>query len=139
MRPEEVFLSHASADAAFATSLADVLREHGVPVWFSRTEIRGSQDWHDEIGLALKRCDWFLVVLSPAAVDSMWVGRELRRALQESRLSNSISAIHHQDCDIDALSWVLSQYQIIDFRADRDAGFRELLRTWGIGFRGRRS
>lgn len=137
MRPAEVFLSHASADAAFATSVADVLRQHGVPVWYSRTDIRGSQLWHDEIGLALKRCDWFLVVLSPAAAESMWVRRELRRALQDPRLSDTISAIHHQDCDVDALSWVLSQYQIVDFRHDPDGGFRELLRTWGIGYRGR--
>lgn len=136
MRPQEVFLSHASRDAAFATSVADVLRAHGVPVWYSRTDIRGGQQWHDEIGSALERCDWFLLVLSPAAVSSMWVSRELQFALNESRYLDRIASVYLQDCDVKKLSWVLPLHQRIDFRIDREAGFRDLLRIWGIGYRG---
>lgn len=137
MPPQEVFLSHASADAAFATALAEVLRDHGIPVWYSRTDIRGAQVWHDEIGRALKRCDWFVVVLSPAAVASMWVRRELRRALEDPRLSDGIASVYLGDCDIESLSWVLPQYQSVDFRIDVEEGYRELLRIWGVGYRGR--
>ena len=61
MMPQEVFLSHASADRAFADRVADVLRRHGIPVWYSPTNILGAQQWHDEIGAALKRCDWWVV------------------------------------------------------------------------------
>lgn len=57
MTLKELFLSHASADAAFADRLAEALRRHGIPVWFSRTNLAGSQQWHDEIGAALRRCD----------------------------------------------------------------------------------
>jgi hypothetical protein len=71
MRPAEAFLSHASADRQFASELAEILRRHGLPVWYSETDIRGAQQWHDEIGAALGRCDWFLLVLTPAAVESM--------------------------------------------------------------------
>jgi hypothetical protein len=42
-----------------------------------KANIRGAQQWHDEIGTALKRCDWFLLVLSPQSVRSMWVKHEL--------------------------------------------------------------
>ena len=66
--PNEVFLSHSSADRAFTARLADVLQRHGVPVWYSDTSIRGAQQWHDEIGAALRRCDWLALVLSPDAV-----------------------------------------------------------------------
>lgn len=64
--PEEVFLSHASQDEAFATELAAELRRHNVPVWYSATNIVGAQQWHDEIGSALDRCDWFVVILGVA-------------------------------------------------------------------------
>jgi len=55
--PDEVFLSHSSEDRELASSLAKVIRAHGVPVWYSDTDIRGAQQWHDEIGDALQRCD----------------------------------------------------------------------------------
>ena len=74
--PNEVFLSHSSADRAFVARLANVLRSHGIPVWYSDTDIRGAQQWHDEIGSALKRCDWLVLILSPDAVASKWVKSE---------------------------------------------------------------
>ena len=54
MIPHEAFLSHSSLDQDFFTSLADGLRRHRVPVWYSRTNIMGAQQWHDEIGAALR-------------------------------------------------------------------------------------
>jgi len=63
-RPRETFLSHSSKDRRFAMRLATMLRDHGMPVWYAPTEIIGAQQWHDEIGSALARCDWFVLVLS---------------------------------------------------------------------------
>ena len=77
MLPAEVFLSHSSQDREMASRVAETLRAHGVPVWFSESNILGAQQWHDEIGAALVRCDWFIVLLSPDAVSSNWVKREL--------------------------------------------------------------
>ena len=68
--PNEVFVSHSSMDRPFVNRLVDVLRRHGVPVWYSEANIQGAQQWHDEIGAALRRCDWFVLVLSPDAVAS---------------------------------------------------------------------
>lgn len=62
--PTEVFLSHSSTVRDFASRLAEMLRRHGVPVWYSETNIVGARQWNDEIGEALRRCDWFVVVLS---------------------------------------------------------------------------
>jgi hypothetical protein len=83
--PHEVFLSHSSQDRQFATDLAGVIRRHGIPVWYSQTNILGAQQWQDEIGAALQRCDWFVLVLSPNSAESMWVKRELSYALQQNR------------------------------------------------------
>ena len=132
--PNEVFLSHASANRSFVMKLACMLRRHGVPVWYSDVDIRGAQQWHDEIGAALGRCDWMVLVLSPAAVSSMWVKRELLFSLQQDRFYGRIVPVIYQSCNYDDLSWTLSQLQMVDFRADFDAGCRDLLRTWGIGY-----
>lgn len=116
------------------TDLAGVLRRHGVPFWFSDTNIQGAQKWHDEIGTALKRCDWMVLVLSPHAVASKWVRRELVFSLQDDRFDGRIVPVVHQQCDHAELSWTLTELQMIDFQVDFDAGCRELLRIWGIGY-----
>jgi hypothetical protein len=134
MPPREAFLSHSSIDRAFVERLNDVLRRHGIPTWYSTTNILGAQQWHDEIGLALSRCDWFLLVLSPNAVNSVWVKRELIFALQQNRFENRIVPLLYETCDYEDLSWVLPSFQFVEFRNSFDDGCRELLRIWGIGY-----
>jgi hypothetical protein len=69
--PTEVFISHSSKNAKFISRLNGVLAKHNVKSFVSKANIRGAQQWHDEIGTALKRCDWFLLVLSPQSVRSI--------------------------------------------------------------------
>lgn len=66
--PRETFISHASPDRAFVERLVAMLGRHGVPFWYSDTNIQGGQQWHDEIGAALRRCDWVVVCLRPPCV-----------------------------------------------------------------------
>lgn len=133
MMPNEVFLSHSNVDQDFAINLVNVLRRHGIPLWYSQADILGAQQWHDEIGAALQRCDWFVLILSPNAVDSIWVKRELIFALQQNRFENRIIPLLYQTCDSERLSWVLPIFQTIDFRSSFDSGYRALLRIWGLG------
>ena len=131
---QEIFLSHSSRDRAFANKVAEVIRRHGLPVWYSPTNIVGAQQWHDEIGRALGRCDWFIVLLSPHAVKSVWVKRELVYALNDARYEDRIIPVLYKPCDRSALSWVLPGFQTIDCTTDFDTGCRDLLRVWGIGY-----
>lgn len=134
MNPAEVFLSHSSADQNLVSPLVDLLRKHHIPVWYSKTSIVGAQQWHDEIGSALKRCDWFILVLTPNAVSSTWVKRELLYALQQNHFENKIIPLIYQECDPSQLSWVLSSYQIVNFKDDFESGCKDLLRIWGLGY-----
>lgn len=124
----EVFLSHASQDHLTARKLRRFLAAHDVPVWFSPQHIRGAQQWQDEIGAALARCTWFIVLLTPHAVNSMWVKRELNYALIEKRYQDHIVPLLFRKCDFRALSWTLPQFQFVDFRRDYKAGCGELVR-----------
>jgi len=131
-KPSEVFLSHSIRDHAFVTRLVALLRKNKIPFWYSPKHIIGATQWHDEIGKALARCDWFVVVLTPRSVNSHWVKRELLFALNNSRYEDRIVPILVRDCDFQQLSWTLEQIEKIDFRASFDAGCHELLRVWGI-------
>lgn len=113
-----------------AVVLATLLRTHGIPVWFSETDLRGAQDWHDEIGSALRRCDFFIVLLSPASVKSEWVKRELTYALRNPRYNGRILPILLAPCGYESLSWTLGAIQTIP-TSDPAA----ILRTWGLGLK----
>jgi TIR domain-containing protein len=134
MTPKEVFLSHSSKNRASATGLADTLRNHGVPVWYSSINIRSAQQWHDEIGKALKRCDWFLLLITKASCKSKWVKQELSYALNHRQYNNHILPIKAEKCPYEALSWTLGNFQMVDFDVRNNRGFKEILATWGIGF-----
>ncbi len=101
----------------------------------SKANIRGAQQWHDEIGTALKRCDWFLLVLSPQSVNSIWVKHELIYALQASRYKGRIIPLLYRQCDKDALSWTLSAIEWIDFREDFDGACKQLFQIWQLEYK----
>ena len=133
--PREVFLSHSSLDRQFADKVAVMLRRHGVPVWYSQTNIVGAQQWQDEIGDALDRCDWFAVILSPQSVNSIWVKRELSYVLIDNRLDDRVIPILYQPVNYRPLHWTLRTLQTVDFTGTFADGSTSLLRTWGLGFR----
>ncbi len=86
----DVFISHSSLDRVFAEKIVDVLKRHGVASWYAPARLLGAQVWHDEIGRALRHCDWFLLILSENALNSKWVKRELTYALNDDRYNESI-------------------------------------------------
>lgn len=101
-----------------------------IPFWYSKRHLVGAQQWHDEIGKALKSCDWFLVVISPAAVRSKWVKRELMYALNDDRYENRIIPLLYKPCDTEALSWTLASLQRVDFSKNFEESCRELTKIW---------
>ena len=137
--PKEIFLSHAHADRSFLRRLTKVLQAHGIRYWYSKRHLVGAQQWHDEIGRALGRCDWFLVVLSPAATRSEWVKRELVYALNERRYKGKIVPVLRSPCSYNRLSWTLGEFQFVTFADNFDEGCRNLLKVWGRNLQERKS
>jgi len=127
VRPDEIFLSHSSKDGRFTARLADVLADHGLKTFLGKRHIGGAQQWHDSIGAALKRCDWFVVILSPHSVRSQWVKYELVYALQADRYRKRIVPVLYRTCDPGKLSWALSAIQRIDFRRNFEKGCGQVL------------
>lgn len=130
-KPREIFFSHASIDRVAADKIVSRLRRAGLRVWYSKTHLKGAQQWQAEIGAALKRCDWFVVLLSPAAVKSKWVERELAYALQHDQYDRHIVPLLLRTCHFERLSWTLGAIQMIDSTKGPKAGADTLLSLWG--------
>ncbi len=130
--PKEAFLSHSKKDRAFADKLLKLLRFHRVPVWYSPKSLVPAQKWHSEIGRALARCDWFIVVLSTNSGDYEWVARELVYALTHEQYRGHILPVLKERCNYEKLSWTLAGFQFVDFTKDFESGCRDLLRAWGL-------
>ena len=107
---------------------------HDVPVWISERHVRPSRRWIDEIGRALDRCDWFAVVLTPAAVRSLWVQREVYFVLQRKRFGGRIVPLLVKKCNVTRLAWPLTAIQMINF-TPYERGIRDLLAIWGVAQR----
>jgi TIR domain-containing protein len=122
-----VFVSHSSKDVRFVRRLLKSLERKRVPCWFSEADISAGADWQDEIGRALKECDWYLIVLSPSAVRSVWVWRELKYALRQRRYNSRIIPVLFRNCRYERLSWTLPDIQYVDFRKDFGSGCKKLL------------
>jgi len=90
--------------------------------------------WQDEIGNALRRCDWFMVLLSNDSVNSKWVKLELSYALNHSQYDNHIIPVTIEACEYEELSWTLGVFQMVDMTNNIEEGFSAILRSWGVGF-----
>lgn len=134
---KEAFFSHSSKDRDFVVRLARAFKHHRIRYWYSATHISGAKQWHDEIGRALNRCDWFLIVLTPSAVRSQWVKRELLFALNQARYNERIIPLLRRPCEYSRLSWTLPEFQFVDFTGSFDVGFRQLLKIWKIEYKSR--
>ena len=124
---KKVFLSHSSRNRSFIVRLTPVLKRHKIPYWYSARHIVGATQWHDEIGQALSGCNWFLLVLTPDAVRSQWVKRELLFALNAARYNKRIIPLLLKPCKYSRLSWALPAFQLVDFTAGFDHGCCQLL------------
>jgi hypothetical protein len=77
-----LFLSHSSADDGFVRELREALAELDQEVWIDSRQLRGGDPLWSEIQAAIEAASGFAVLVSPAALQSRWVGKELRHALK---------------------------------------------------------
>jgi hypothetical protein len=90
----QVFLSYAEQDKSLARRVADGLeragRDGGLKVWFAEREILPGQNWAEEIARALKESEAMVILLTPDALSSTQVRREIEYALGEEAYSHRV-------------------------------------------------
>jgi len=77
-----LFISHSSRDDAFVRELRQAFADHGVEFWIDSRELRGGDPLWPEIQKAIENASGYVVVVTPDALQSKWIGRELRFALE---------------------------------------------------------
>lgn len=105
-----VFICYAREDEAFVFKLAANLNKAGIPIWLDQWDISPGASWNKSIADAIYDCVQFLVILSPAAVDSDQVEGEWV-TLDENK---PIIPVIHRSCRVPP---VLRTRQRIDFSA----------------------
>lgn len=125
----DVFISHSQYDQPFIDNvLLPAFRSQGVTAWYSKEDIKTSEEWERRIVQGLEDCKWFLVVLTEKAVTSTWLRAEVQWAMEHRR--NKIIPVLLRDCTVTDIHLLLNTIQYTDFRWDHQAGLQALLRTW---------
>jgi nucleotide-binding universal stress UspA family protein len=90
---ERLFLSHSSQDDAFVRGLQQALGDLGQDVWIDSRELRGGDPLWEEIQKAIDEASAYAVLVSPASLQSKWVGKELRHALEVQKARGKALAL----------------------------------------------
>jgi hypothetical protein len=121
-----VFISHSSHDSDLANRLHDDLRSAGHQPWLADQSLAAGSPIPREISSAIMECHWFVVILSPKAIESEWVEHEITGALwqrlSERRLKHIIPALR-EACEVPA---ALSYLRRVDFSNGYVVGFAQL-------------
>jgi hypothetical protein len=128
---ESVFISHASDDADFADQLAADLQKHG---YLTQTmddllpegALLPTDRLDDRLSIAIEQHNYFIPVLTPSAISSNWVLKEIETALShETQLGNvTILPVLRRRC---VLPEVLGVRSPSDFTGSYTRGLRALL------------
>lgn len=79
-----VFISYSRVDRAYVERLATHLTAAAILVWYD-AEVETGEPFSQRIQQAIDECSAFMVVLTPAAVASDWVRRELSRGARKGK------------------------------------------------------
>src|SRR5581483_10258050 len=75
-----VFISYShTSDRVYVEKLVEFLQQSGLTVWLDREIISGDR-WASVIRAQIDACSALIVVMSPAAEESVWVNREINQA-----------------------------------------------------------
>jgi serine/threonine protein kinase len=121
----DVFLSYSRKDSAVMQRICADLRSKGVKVWVDEESIEpGTPMWESAVANAIRGAKCLVVILSPDAEQSVWVGREL--AMAES-LDKRILPILVRGDERNAVPFRLMSHQRVDGRHHYEEALQKLL------------
>jgi tetratricopeptide (TPR) repeat protein len=82
MSAKHIFISHASKDDGFVEDLRVALQAQGLQAWVDSRDLVAGNKLAPEIEQAIEEARQFIVVLSPETINSRWVRKEIRKALE---------------------------------------------------------
>jgi hypothetical protein len=120
----KVFLSHSHRDEKIARVIRAELDKDGFEVWDPDTNLSPGDNWALEIGKALEDAEVMVVLLSPAALASDQVKREIEYALGEIRLKGRLVPVVIRP--VKEIPWILETLKVVRIDSDPERGSRRL-------------
>ncbi|HEY7413575.1 MAG TPA: toll/interleukin-1 receptor domain-containing protein, partial [Ktedonobacteraceae bacterium] len=115
-----IFISYSRADSAFVDQLEAELSKYGFVTWLDRQHLEGGDDWAAAIEAQITCHDLVIVALSPDAIASEWVKREIAFAQQIRKKIIPVLAKPTQ------VPFRISELQYIEFFHNFEFGFTQL-------------
>jgi TolB-like protein/Tfp pilus assembly protein PilF len=81
----DVYVSYASADAAVAKSIVEILEQHGLRCWMAPRDVKPGTVYAEAIVRAINEAKALVLLLSANAMASTHVGREVERAASKRK------------------------------------------------------
>jgi hypothetical protein len=120
-----VFLSYAKRDDKLAQALRAALEKGGFEVWDAASRLTPGDNWALEQGKALADATAMVVLLSPAALASDHVQREIDYALGEPRFKGRLIPVVVRP--VKEIPWILETLQVVKIDEDPERGSRRVL------------
>lgn len=110
----DVFISYRRKDSEFVSQLYQELTNRGVSAWFDKENIEVADHWRTSIAEGIRGCKVFVLVLSPDAIVSVNIRKEVDLAEKHSK---PIVPLMWRQTDIPvAFEYALAGIQWIDFK-----------------------
>lgn len=123
---KDVFISYKSEDFDQAQWLKSVLETNDISCWMAPSSIPGGSSYAREIPLAIENCRVFVVVLTRRCQDSIWVPKELDRALNSKK---PVMPFVLEDCTLtDDFNFYLSNVQRYNAYQNKVSAAEQMLR-----------
>ena len=116
----KVFLSYALADREPAQRIADHLSEAGFQVWDPEREILPGSDWTSSLKKALDTALAVIVFVSPEAIQSRSVSREIEYALGAKHLRGRLIPVFLRPTG--EAPWILESLQPVLYEGPSKTG-----------------
>ncbi len=121
--PHHIFLSYSRKDSAIMQRVRDDLRAAELSVWTDEGIEPGTHSWKQTIQDAIDNASCLVVILSPDAKKSEWVGRELDYANTQGV---PIFPLLASGNEAKSVPFSLIGAQFVDIRKDYPSGFHRL-------------
>ena len=126
MERKDIFISYKSEDFDQANWLRSVLEANGFSCWMAPASIPGGSNYAREIPQAIDQCRVFVLALTQRCQDSIWVPKELDRAINSGKI---IMPFMLENCALtDDFNFYLSNVQRYNAYQNKAAAVERMLR-----------
>lgn len=112
--PNDVFISYRRKDLEFVRQLHQELVKRGISAWFDQENIEVADHWRTSIAEGIRDCKVFILVLSPDAIQSVNIRKEVD--LAETHNKKIVPLLWRQTDLPASFEYALAGIQWIDFK-----------------------